>query len=100
MFSSFSFLQKERRNESLSLTNIFISFFDIAAYEAVREYQAREAKKGKKTSHGEMKAILAGMAMAEAIKLMSKDDEDDEEARDETVADAGSKVLKLFELMN
>lgn len=66
----------------------------------MKEYQAHEAKKGKKTSHGEMKAILAGMAMAEAIKLLSKDDEDDEDARDETVADAGSKVLKLFELMN
>ncbi|KAG0362683.1 hypothetical protein BG005_004557 [Podila minutissima] len=90
----------KERKERKETTHKRQAIASAAAYEAVKEYQAREAKKGKKSSHGEMKAILAGMAMAEAIKLLSKDDEDDEEARDETVADAGSKVLKLFELMN
>ncbi|KAF9216629.1 hypothetical protein CPC16_002381 [Podila verticillata] len=97
--------EKERarakeRKERKTTTHKRQAIASAAAYEAVKEYQAHEAKKGKKTSHGEMKAILAGMAMAEAIKLLSKDNEDDEDARDETVADAGSKVLKLFELMN
>ncbi|KAF9911899.1 hypothetical protein EC991_001803 [Linnemannia zychae] len=72
-----------------------------AAYEAMKEYQARKIRQGKKVSHGEMKAILAGMAMAEAVKLLESrlgsDDDDDE--RDETVAEAGSSALKLFELL-
>ncbi|KAF8937190.1 hypothetical protein BGZ47_009137 [Haplosporangium gracile] len=72
-----------------------------AAYEAMKEYQARKIRQGKKVSHGEMKAILAGMAMAEAVKLLESrlgNDEDDDE-RDETVAEAGSSALKLFELL-
>ncbi|KAF9430697.1 hypothetical protein BGZ94_004914 [Podila epigama] len=90
-----------RQKERKETTHKRQAIASAAAYEAVKEYQVREAKKtGKKTSHGEMKAILAGMAMAEAVKLLSKDDDDDEEGKDETVADAGSKVLKLFELMN
>ncbi|KAF9577337.1 hypothetical protein BGW38_007506 [Lunasporangiospora selenospora] len=90
-----------------------------AAYEAMKEYQARQIRQGKKVSHGEMKAILAGMAMAEAVKLLEMhlahqdkrkagsgsesdgedDGDDDNDQRDETVAEAGSKVLRLFELM-
>jgi hypothetical protein len=69
----------------------------IAAYEAVKEYHNRKEKQGKKVSHSEMKAILAGMAMAEAIKLLESDDNDDD--KDETVAEAGSAALKLFELL-
>ncbi|KAF9971348.1 hypothetical protein BGZ73_005736 [Actinomortierella ambigua] len=73
-----------------------------AAYEAVKEYEARRAKKtGKPSSHSEMKAVLAGMAMAEAVKLLEKyndDDELDSDDKDETVAEAGNKALKLFEL--
>ncbi|KAF8978357.1 hypothetical protein BGZ46_006569 [Entomortierella lignicola] len=71
-----------------------------AAYEAVKEYQARKVRQGKTVSHGEMKAILAGMAMAEAIKILeSRHDDDNEEERNETVAEAGSTALKLFELL-
>ncbi|KAG0234169.1 hypothetical protein BGW41_001221 [Actinomortierella wolfii] len=73
-----------------------------AAYEAVKEYEARRAKKtGKPSSHSEMKAVLAGMAMAEAVKLLEKyndDDELDDDDKDDTVAEAGNKALKLFEL--
>ncbi|KAF9572748.1 hypothetical protein EC968_009476 [Mortierella alpina] len=75
-----------------------------AAYEAMKEHQALKIRQGKKVSHGEMKAVLAGMAMAEAVKLLesrrgSKEAADDDEQRDETVAEAGSKALKLFELL-
>ncbi|KAG0215201.1 hypothetical protein BGX33_001366 [Mortierella sp. NVP41] len=72
-----------------------------AAYEAMKEYQARKIRQGKKVSHGEMKAILAGMAMAEAVKLLESrlGGDDDDEQRDETVAEAGSSALKLFELL-
>ncbi|KAF9094261.1 hypothetical protein BGX27_001500 [Mortierella sp. AM989] len=72
-----------------------------AAYEAVKEYQARRARQGKKVSHGEMKAILAGMAMAEAIKILESrhGDDDNDDERNETVAEAGSSALKLFELL-
>ncbi|KAF9920219.1 glucose repression mediator protein [Linnemannia zychae] len=72
-----------------------------AAYEAMKEYQARKIRQGKKVSHGEMKAILAGMAMAEAVKLLESrlGSDDDDDQRDETVAEAGSSVLKLFELL-
>ncbi|KAF9132803.1 hypothetical protein BGW39_011287 [Mortierella sp. 14UC] len=72
-----------------------------AAYEAMKEYQARKIRQGKKVSHGEMKAILAGMAMAEAVKLLESrlGSDDDEDERDETVAEAGSSALKLFELL-
>ncbi|CAO3570687.1 unnamed protein product [Mortierella alpina] len=76
----------------------------IAAYEAMKEHQALKIRQGKKVSHGEMKAVLAGMAMAEAVKLLesrrgSSGATDDDEQRDETVAEAGSKALKLFELL-
>ncbi|KAG0321318.1 hypothetical protein BGZ99_003967 [Dissophora globulifera] len=72
-----------------------------AAYEAMKKYEEHEAKEGKKVSHAEMKAVLAGMAMAEAVKLFDSrhDDDDDDEDKDDTVAEAGSKALKLFELM-
>ncbi|KAG0215417.1 hypothetical protein BGX28_010122 [Mortierella sp. GBA30] len=74
-----------------------------AAYEAMKEYQAHKIRQGKKVSHGEMKAVLAGMAMAEAVKLLESrrggSAGEDDEQRDETVAEAGSKVLKLFELL-
>ncbi|KAF9279026.1 hypothetical protein BGZ68_008165 [Mortierella alpina] len=75
-----------------------------AAYEAMKEHQALKIRQGKKVSHGEMKAVLAGMAMAEAVKLLesrrgSSGASDDDEQRDETVAEAGSKALKLFELL-
>ncbi|KAF9957692.1 hypothetical protein BGZ70_009427 [Mortierella alpina] len=75
-----------------------------AAYEAMKEHQALKIRQGKKVSHGEMKAVLAGMAMAEAVKLLesrrgSSGAADDDEQRDETVAEAGSKALKLFELL-
>ncbi|KAI7822041.1 hypothetical protein BC939DRAFT_196345 [Gamsiella multidivaricata] len=70
---------------------------------AVKEYHARRARQGKKVSHGEMKAILAGMAMAEAVKLLESHCGDDSGEgngeKDETVAEAGSVALKLFELM-
>jgi hypothetical protein len=68
----------------------------------MKEYQARRMRQGKKVSHGEMKAILAGMAMAEAVKLLESHlgCDDDEEERDETVAEAGSSALKLFELLH
>ncbi|KAG0050426.1 hypothetical protein BGZ83_004802 [Gryganskiella cystojenkinii] len=76
-----------------------------AAYEAMKAYQAKRIRQGKKVSHGEMKAVLAGMAMAEAVKLLeSKHDhsynheDQDSQGNDDTVAEAGSKVLKLFEL--
>lgn len=49
-----------------------------------------------------MKAMLAGMAMAEAIKLLESfhdDDDDDDDDKDETVAEAGSVAIKLFELL-
>lgn len=67
----------------------------------MKEYHARKAKRGKKVSHGEMKAILAGMAMAEAIKLLEShhEDDDDDDDKDETVAEAGSAAIKLFELL-
>ncbi|KAF9953462.1 hypothetical protein BGZ72_005381 [Mortierella alpina] len=75
-----------------------------AAYEAMKEHQALKIRQGKKVSHGEMKAVLAGMAMAEAVKLLesrrgSNGIADDDDQRDETVAEAGSKALKLFELL-
>jgi len=68
----------------------------------MKKYQEHEAKEGKKVSHAEMKAVLAGMAMAECVKLFESrhDDDDDNDAKDDTVAEAGSKALKLFELMN
>ncbi|KAI1314678.1 hypothetical protein EDD11_001890 [Mortierella claussenii] len=73
-----------------------------AAYEAMKKYQERQAKEGKEVSHAEMKAVLAGMAMAECVKLFESrhDDDDDDDDEDDAVAEAGSKALKLFELMN
>jgi len=67
----------------------------------MKKYEEHEEKEGKKVSHGEMKAVLAGMAMAEAVKLFESrhDDDDDDDDKDEVVAEAGSKALKLFELM-
>ncbi|KAF9933358.1 hypothetical protein FBU30_005762 [Linnemannia zychae] len=71
-----------------------------AAYEAMKKYNEKQEREGKKVSHGEMKAILAGMAMAEAVKLIeSRDDDDDDDDKDDTVAEAGSMALKLFELL-
>ncbi|KAF9988135.1 hypothetical protein BGZ65_011848 [Modicella reniformis] len=70
-----------------------------AAYEAVKEYHARKLRQGKKVSHGEVKAILAGMAMAEAIKLLESNHEENDDDKDETVAEAGSAAIKLFELL-
>lgn len=69
----------------------------------MKAYQAKQIRQGKKVSHGEMKAILAGMAMAEAVKLLeskhhSGSDNDGIDGDDDAVAEAGSKVLKLFEL--
>ncbi|GJJ70269.1 hypothetical protein EMPS_02618 [Entomortierella parvispora] len=73
-----------------------------AAYEAMKAYQAKKIRQGKKVSHGEIKAILAGMAMAEAVKLLESkhhsDNDNDGNDDDDAVAEAGSKVLKLFEL--
>jgi len=63
-------------------------------------YNEKQEKEGKKVSHGEMKAVLAGMAMAEAVKLFeNRHDDDDDDDKDETVAEAGSMALKLFELL-
>ncbi|KAF9559762.1 Tripartite DNA replication factor [Mortierella alpina] len=88
---------KERKSSSRKHQAIAAA----AAYEAMKKYQAHQEKEGKKVSHGEMKAVLAGMAMAEAVKLFDSrhDDDDDDDDKDDTVAEAGSKALKLFELL-
>ena len=50
-----------------------------------------------------MKAILAGIAMAEAVKLLEShlgnDDGNSDHEKNEVVAEAGSTALKLFELL-
>ncbi|KAF9913791.1 hypothetical protein BX616_009571 [Lobosporangium transversale] len=94
--------KEKERKERKSTTRKRQAIAAAAAYEAMKEYQERQAKEGKEVSHGEMKAILAGMAMAECVKLFESrhDDDDDDDDKDDMVADAGSKVLKLFELMN
>ncbi|KAF9944536.1 hypothetical protein BGZ70_004554, partial [Mortierella alpina] len=88
---------KERKSSSRKHQAIAAA----AAYEAMKKYQEHQEKEGKKISHGEMKAVLAGMAMAEAVKLFDSrhDDDDDDDDKDDTVAEAGSKALKLFELL-
>ncbi|KAF9938587.1 hypothetical protein BGZ67_010675 [Mortierella alpina] len=94
-------LKKDRKATTKKLQAIAAA----AAYEAMKEHQALKIRQGKKVSHGEMKAVLAGMAMAEAVKLLESRRgskgaaDDDDEQRDETVAEAGSKALKLFELL-
>ncbi|KAF9907271.1 hypothetical protein EC991_011172 [Linnemannia zychae] len=72
-----------------------------AAYQAMKMYNDKQEKDGEEVSHGQMKAVLAGMAMAEAVKLFENrdDDDDDDDDKDDTVAEAGSMVLKLFELL-
>ncbi|KAF9182331.1 hypothetical protein BGZ50_004975 [Haplosporangium sp. Z 11] len=94
------------RDDRKAITKRRQAIAAAAAYEAMKEYQARKVRQGKKVSHGEMKAILAGMAMAEAVKLLesrhnggAEEEDDDDAQKDETVAEAGSKALKLFELL-
>lgn len=67
----------------------------------MKKYNEKQEKEGKEVSHGQMKAVLAGMAMAEAVKLFENrnDDDDDDDGKDDTVAEAGSMALKLFELI-
>ncbi|KAF9438425.1 hypothetical protein BGZ76_007949 [Entomortierella beljakovae] len=91
----------DQGNDRKATTKRHQAIAAAAAYEAVKEYQARKARQGKKVSHGEMKAVLAGMAMAEAIKILESrhGDSDDDEDRNETVAEAGTAALKLFELL-
>ncbi|KAI8351118.1 hypothetical protein B0O80DRAFT_122957 [Mortierella sp. GBAus27b] len=89
--------EQQINTDRKAITKRHQAIASAAAYEAVKEYHKRKEKQGKKVSHSEMKAILAGMAMAEAIKLLESDDNDDD--KDETVAEAGSAALKLFELL-
>lgn len=68
----------------------------------MKKYNEKQERDGKEVSHGQMKAVLAGMAMAEAVKLFENrndDDDDDDDGKDDTVAEAGSMALKLFELI-
>ncbi|KAF9116300.1 hypothetical protein BGX27_003608 [Mortierella sp. AM989] len=92
--------KKERKSSSRKHQAIA----SAAAYEAMKKYQEHRAKEGKVDSHAEMKAVLAGMAMAECVRLFESrhddDDDDDDDSKDDTVAEAGSKILKLFELLN
>ncbi|KAG0216094.1 hypothetical protein BGX28_005989 [Mortierella sp. GBA30] len=100
-----------RKHQAIAAAGKFLSSFSLhvfirslmdSAYEAMKKYQEHQEKEGKKVSHGEMKAILAGMAMAEAVKLFDArhdDDDEDDDDKDDTVAEAGSKALKLFELL-
>ncbi|KAI8602161.1 hypothetical protein EDD21DRAFT_85769 [Dissophora ornata] len=97
-------LPNETRHGQTS-TNRFQAIAAAAAYEAVKEYNARKTRQGKKVTHGEMKAILAGIAMAEAVKLLESrlsngdGDGDSDHEKNEAVAEAGSTALKLFELL-
>ena len=80
--------------------DVSTSLFKIAAYEAMKKYNEKQERDGKEVSHGQMKAVLAGMAMAEAVKLFeNRNDDDDDDGKDDTVAEAGSMALKLFELI-
>ncbi|KAF9360879.1 hypothetical protein BGX26_007296 [Mortierella sp. AD094] len=97
--------KEKERKERKSTTHKHQAIAAAAAYEAMKKYQEHEVKEGKEVSHAEMKAILAGMAMAECVKLFESrhdddDDDDDNDFKDDTVAEAGSQVLKLFELVN
>ncbi|KAF9992944.1 hypothetical protein BGZ79_002466 [Entomortierella chlamydospora] len=93
--------KNEQTHDRKATTKRHQAIAAAAAYEAVKEYQARKVRQGKKVTHGEMKAILAGIAMAEAIKILESrhGDDDNDEDRNETVAEAGSVALKLFELL-
>ncbi|KAF9349368.1 hypothetical protein BGX26_012309 [Mortierella sp. AD094] len=93
--------KNEQAHDRKAATKRHQAIAAAAAYEAVKEYQARKVRQGKKVTHGEMKAILAGIAMAEAIKILESrhGDDDNDEERNETVAEAGSSALKLFELL-
>ncbi|KAG0049407.1 hypothetical protein BGZ83_005786 [Gryganskiella cystojenkinii] len=94
-------LKEKEKKEKKSSTRKHQAIAAAAAYEAMKKYEEHQEKDGKKVSHGEMKAVLAGMAMAEAVKLFENrhDDDDDDDDKDDVVAEAGSKALKLFELM-
>ncbi|KAG0254647.1 hypothetical protein BG011_005617 [Mortierella polycephala] len=99
-------LTDRSRDDRKAITKRRQAIAAAAAYEAMKEYQTRKVRQGKKVSHSEMKAILAGMAMAEAVKLLEsrrggdeEEEDDDNKQKDETVAEAGSKALKLFELL-
>ncbi|KAF9999270.1 hypothetical protein BGZ80_006598 [Entomortierella chlamydospora] len=94
--------KEKERKERKSTTHVHQAIAAAAAYEAMKKYQEHKAKEGKVVSHAEMKAILAGMAMAECVKLFESrhDDDDDDDVKDDTVAEAGSQVLKLLELVN
>ncbi|KAF9131020.1 hypothetical protein BG015_003936 [Linnemannia schmuckeri] len=89
--------EKERKSSSRKHQALAAA----AAYEAMKKYNEKQERDGKEVSHGQMKAILAGMAMAEAVKLFENrdDDDDDDDGKDDTVAEAGSMALKLFELL-
>ncbi|KAF9092871.1 hypothetical protein BGX23_003851 [Mortierella sp. AD031] len=93
--------QEKERKERKSSSRKHQALAAAAAYEAMKKYQEKQEKDGKTVTHGEMKAILAGMAMAEAVKLFETrdDDDDDDDDKDDTVAEAGSMALKLFELL-
>ncbi|KAF9399866.1 hypothetical protein BGX21_005452 [Mortierella sp. AD011] len=93
--------KEKERKERKSTTHVHQAIAAAAAYEAMKKYQEHKAKEGKVVSHAEMKAILAGMAMAECVKLFESrhDDDDDDDVKDDTVAEAGSQVLKLLELV-
>ncbi|KAF9201328.1 hypothetical protein BGZ49_008406 [Haplosporangium sp. Z 27] len=92
--------KEKERKERKSTTHMHQAIAAAAAYEAMKKYQEHEAKEGKVVSHAEMKAILAGMAMAECVKLFESRHDYDDDVKDDTVAEAGSKVLKLLELVN
>ncbi|KAF8925430.1 hypothetical protein BGZ47_003256 [Haplosporangium gracile] len=91
--------EKERKSSSRKHQALAAA----AAYEAMKKYNEKQERDGKEVSHAEMKAVLAGMAMAEAVKLFENrdddDDDDDDDGKDDTVAEAGSMALKLFELL-
>ncbi|KAF8939934.1 hypothetical protein BGZ58_008320 [Dissophora ornata] len=103
--STLTLPDKNETRHGQTSTNRFQAIAAAAAYEAVKEYNARKTRQGKKVTHGEMKAILAGIAMAEAVKLLESrlsngdGDGDSDHEKNEAVAEAGSTALKLFELL-
>ncbi|KAK3809029.1 MAG: hypothetical protein JOS17DRAFT_765411 [Linnemannia elongata] len=93
---------KEKNDKERKSSRTHQALAAAAAYEAMKKYNEKQERDGKEVSHGQMKAVLAGMAMAEAVKLFENrndDDDDDDDGKDDTVAEAGSMALKLFELI-
>ncbi|RKP13633.1 hypothetical protein BJ684DRAFT_764, partial [Piptocephalis cylindrospora] len=66
-----------------------------AGYEAVKSYQKRREEKGLEPKHSKMKQIVAGMAMAEAVRLFETRGNGDAKAKREAASAAAAQAESM-----